>query len=256
MSVRAVNFCQVSCYAAFMSRTHRLFQMMQALRRMSPPVTASQLAYEMDISLRTVYRDIDALRSLGAVIDGEAGFGFTLIEDASLPPLGFENDELEALVLGLREVAVIGDPALSRAAEQALAKIQARVPPKQAHRLKHAVLDAKRYWRPPTPVIDVAALRQATWDELHIRFSYEDAAGKKTVRKVKPLGIMYLDNSNMLSAWCFLRQDFRVFRLDRMDNLEITEESFRPHRVRLLRDHLEKIRSEHDNYASPRSAAE
>jgi len=106
-----------------MSRTHRLFQLMQTLRRLSPPVTASQLAGEMQVSLRTIYRDIDALRSLGAVIDGEAGFGFTLVEDAALPPLGFEDDELEALVLGLRDVAVIADPAFADAAQSALAKI-------------------------------------------------------------------------------------------------------------------------------------
>jgi predicted DNA-binding transcriptional regulator YafY len=80
--------------------------MMTALRRLPAPVTADQLAREMQVSVRTVYRDIDALRELGAVIDGAAGFGFTLIEDASLPPLGFEDEELEALVLGLRDVAV------------------------------------------------------------------------------------------------------------------------------------------------------
>lgn len=78
---------------------------MQTLRRLSPPVTAQSLASEMNVSLRTIYRDIDSLRGLGAVIDGEAGFGFTLVEDTALPPLGFEDDELEALVLGLRDVA-------------------------------------------------------------------------------------------------------------------------------------------------------
>ena len=87
-----------------MSRTARLFQLMQCLRSATPPVTAEVLAQELDVSSRTVHRDIDSLRGLGAVIDGAAGFGFTLIEDATLPPLGFQDDELEALVLGLREV--------------------------------------------------------------------------------------------------------------------------------------------------------
>ena len=81
-----------------MSRTHRLFQMMTTLRRLPTPVRAVQLANELDISLRTVYRDIDALRGLGAVIDGEAGFGYTLIEDATLPPLGFEDDERDCRI--------------------------------------------------------------------------------------------------------------------------------------------------------------
>lgn len=216
---------------------------MQTLRRLPPPVTAQQLSYDMDVSLRTIYRDIDELRGLGAVIDGEAGFGFTLVEDASLPPLGFEDDELEALVLGLRDVAIIGDPALSKAAESALTKIQARVPPRQAHRLKHAILDAQRFWRPEPPVIDVGTLRQATWDEICVRFEYEDAQGNQTLRTVKPLGIVYLDNSNMLLAWCHLRENFRNFRLDRMHSLTVTNDSFRPQRVPLLREHLEQIKA-------------
>ncbi|MEM6372000.1 MAG: YafY family protein [Pseudomonadota bacterium] len=227
-----------------MTRTHRLFQLMQTLRRMAPPVTALSLAYEMDVSLRTIYRDIDELRGLGAVIDGEAGFGFTLIEDATLPPLGFEDDELEALVLGLRDVAAIADPALSKAAESALSKIQARVPPKQAHRLKHAVLDARRFRQRDPIRIDVAALRQAAWDEVSVHFAYRDAKGAPTKRAVKPLGIVYFDDTNMLMAWCHLRQDFRVFRLDRMDDLTVTDDSFRPHRVSLLRDHLARLRDE------------
>ena len=232
-----------------MSRTHRLFQLMQTLRRLPPPATAAQLADDMDVSLRTIYRDVETLRELGAVIDGAAGFGFTLIEDAALPPLGFENDELEALVLGLRDVVAIGDPPLARAAESALAKIQARVPPNQAHRLKHAVLDARRFWRPPEPRIDVPSLRQATWDEFCVRFGYQDAKGDQTRRTVRPLGIIYMDNANMLSAWCMLRQDFRVFRLDRMQDLEITTESFRPHRIALLREHLARIRAETEKLA-------
>jgi predicted DNA-binding transcriptional regulator YafY len=227
-----------------MSRTHRLFQMMQTLRRLPPPVTAAQLANEMQMSERTIYRDIEALRGIGAVIDGEAGFGYTLIEDAALPPLGFEDDELEALVLGLRDVAVIGDPALAKAAQSALAKIKARVPPRQAHRLQHAVLDAHRFSRPPEIRIDVAELRSATWDEVAVRFDYEDAKGQHTSRKVDPLGLVYLEQTNMLMAWCHLRKDFRTFRLDRMLNLQRTEESFRPRRVPMLREHLELIRAE------------
>ena len=227
-----------------MNRTHRLFQMMTALRRMPAPVRAAQLADEMNVSLRTVYRDIDGLRSLGAVIDGEAGFGYTLIEDAALPPLGFENDELEALVLGLRDVAVIGDPALARAAQSALAKLTARVPPRQAHRLQHAILDVRRFRRPAPPSIDVADLRAATWDEETVRFAYTDAKGATSVREVDPLGIVYMLDTNMLLAWCHLRNDNRVFRLDRMNELRRTGQSFRPRRVPMLRDHLARLRAE------------
>lgn len=214
---------------------------MQSLRRMPPPATAQQLSDDLGVSLRTIYRDIESLRGLGAVIDGEAGFGYTLIEDAALPPLGFDNEELEALVLGLRNVEVVGDSALSKAASSALAKIQARVPARQAHRLKHAVLDARRFRRPEPTVIDVAALRRATWDELCVSFDYTDKNGAPSQRTVKPLGIVYMDDSNVLLAWCLLREDFRVFRLDRMISLDVTTDSFHPQRVSLLRSHIALI---------------
>ncbi len=226
-----------------MSRTARLLQLMQALRSQAPPVLAQNLAQETGVSLRTIYRDIDSLRGLGAVIDGEAGFGYTLQEDAHLPPLGFEADELEALVLGLKEVAQIGDPALADAARSALSKIRARVPEGQARRIEHAVLDARRFKRPPDPVIDVAALRRAAWDEQLVRFDYADGQGRASSRSVKPLGIVFMTDAHMLLAWCLLRQDFRAFRLDRMKALDVLAESFRPNRVPLLRAHLELIRS-------------
>ena len=228
--------------------------MMTTLRRLPAPVRAVQLADEMGTSLRTVYRDIDALRGLGAVIDGEAGFGYTLIEDAALPPLGFENDELEALVLGLRNVAVIGDPALAKAADSALAKLTARVPPRQAHRLQHAILDARRFFRPDPPRINVAVLRAATWEEETVRFTYVDAKGAKTTREVDPLGIVYMQDTNMLMAWCHLRGDFRAFRLDRMNDLERTGRSFRPRRVPMLRDYTARLRAEALERAERRTA--
>ena len=224
-----------------MTRTHRLFQLMQALRNGTPPITAGHLAQDLGVTPRTVYRDIEALRGLGAVIDGAAGFGYTLIEDNALPPLSFADEELEALVLGLREVGQVGDPALAEAAGSALAKLRARLPAAQAHRLEHAVLTAQRYTPLPKPGIDVRALRRAAWDERTIRFDYTDAEGRQTHRAADPLSIVYMQASHCLLARCHLRADFRVFRLDRMRALEITPQSFRPHRVRLLRDCLEQL---------------
>lgn len=237
-----------------MNRTHRLFQLMQTLRSLPSPVTASALVAETGVSLRTIYRDIDALRGLGAVIDGEAGFGYTLIEDAALPPLAFADDELEALVLGLREVVVIGDPALAEAAKAALSKLKARLPARQTHRLQHAVLDARRFTRPPDPGIDVRTLRAATWDEATIAFQYEDAKGAMSARQVDPLSIVYMQNAHMLMAWCHLRNDFRAFRLDRMRELSITGEYFRPRRVPLLREYMERLREEAMQRAEDRAS--
>lgn len=229
-----------------MSRTARLFQLMQSLRSGPSPKTSVQLSQDLGVSPRTIHRDIDALRALGAVIDGEAGFGFTLIEDATLPPLGFTNDELEALVLGLREVQLIGDPALSDAASAALRKLQGRLPQRQSHRLSHAVLTATRFDRPATPTIEVAALRQAAWDERAVEFAYTDAKGADTLRRVNPLSIVYMDRASVLLSWCHLRQDFRVFRLDRMADMTVTDESFRPNRVPLLREAIARIRAERE----------
>ena len=227
-----------------MSRTHRLFQLMQALRMAPPPATAADLAQSLGVSPRTVYRDIETLRSLGAVIDGESGFGYTLIEDAAMPPLSFDTDELEALVLGLREVGEVGDPALAKAAETALSKLRARLPEAQAHRLRHAVLTARRFSKMPEPGIDVTALRQATWEERRIRFDYSDAEDRQTTRSVDPLSIVYMQASHCLLAYCHLREDFRAFRLDRMRNLDLTDASFRPRRVPLLREYMAQIKEE------------
>jgi predicted DNA-binding transcriptional regulator YafY len=226
-----------------MSRTARLFQLMQALRQAAPPARAEGLAFDMNVSLRTIYRDIDSLRSLGAVIDGEAGYGYTLIEDATLPPLGFDSEEIEALVLGLREVGQTGDPSLADAAGRALSKLKGRLPPSQAHRLEHAVLSARRFHDRPAPGVDLRALRQAAWDELSIAFAYVDKDGNATSRRVDPLEITSLDQVQCLLAFCHLRKDFRAFRLDRMRDLVVSEDSFRPKRVPMLRDYMERIRS-------------
>ncbi|CUH79843.1 HTH domain protein [Tritonibacter multivorans] len=225
-----------------MAKTARLFRLMQLLRLGTPPITAQVLAADLGVSVRTLHRDIDELRKLGAVIDGEAGFGFTLIEDATLPPLGFTATELEALVLGLREVQETADPELATAAQKALGKLESRLPESQAHRLRHAVLNAHRFDRPAVPNVDPATLRTACWDEREITFDYVDGAGKGSTRRVKPLSLFYFDRSTVLVAWCYLRQDFRVFRLDRMDVLTVSDQSFRPDRVPLLRAAMAQFR--------------
>ncbi|MBY6056965.1 helix-turn-helix transcriptional regulator [Leisingera daeponensis] len=237
-----------------MSRTHRLFQLMQALRIGPGPHTAARLGEELGVSARSIHRDIATLREMGAVIDGEAGYGFTLIEDNALPPMGFRDTELEALVLGLREVEQIGDPELATAASEALRKLQARLPPRQAHRLRHAVLAPYRFARPVPPAISAQELRQATWDEVEVRFGYIDGHGAATDRQVQPLSMVYFDRSTVLIAWCCLREAVRVFRLDRMRDLEVTRQSFRPNRAPMLRAALEHLRG--DGQAEDRTSTD
>ncbi|MBO9395388.1 YafY family transcriptional regulator [Shimia sp. R9_1] len=236
-----------------MSRTDRLFQLMQALRDLPPPATAQALARETGVSERTIYRDIDSLRGLGAVIDGEAGFGFTLIEDATLPPLGFVPEEIEALVVGLNEVMEVGDPALASAAHSALNKLKSRLPEAQAHRLKHAILTARRFEKPPAPGIDASVLRQAAWEERTVGFDYADAQGAQTSRQADPLSIVFMKTAHCLLAYCHLRKDFRAFRLDRMSDLAVTERSFRPRRIPMLREFKQRLREENQTSANPRA---
>ena len=218
------------------------------MRQAAPPVRAQNLAQDMDVSLRTIYRDIDSLRSLGAVIEGEAGYGYTLIEDATLPPLGFDDEEIEALVLGLREVGQTGDPSLAQAAGRALSKLKGRLPPSQTHRLEYAVLSARRFCERPKPGVDPRALRQAVWAEVRITSACMDKEVAASERSVDPLGITAIDNAHCLLAYCHLRQDYRSFRLDRMRDLVVSEDSFRPNRVPMLREFIERIRN--DPFAS------
>lgn len=240
-----------------MSRIFRLHHLLQTIRSEAQPVTAERLATVMKVSARTIHRDIATLRQLGAGIDGAAGYGFTLGDDVSVPPLSFGSDELEALVLGLREVQEVGDAVLSRAARQALAKLKSRLPPEQSQRLQHAVLTAKRFRQRPEISVDVAAIRKATWEEHEIRFRYSDALGASTMRQVRPLSTTYFEQSTCLLAWCLLRQDTRAFRLDRMADLEVTGTSFRPQRVAMLRRAIAHIQdnkcTDTGHAASPRT---
>lgn len=227
-----------------MSRASRLLRLLQELRRLRPPVTAARLAEAMEVSERTIYRDVETLRAAGALIDGAAGFGYTLTEDPALPPLQFTDEEIEALVLGLREVSEIGDHALAEAANHALAKLSAVLPKRLSERLTHAVLTAKRWTDRPQAGVDPRLLRTAAWEERAIDITYRDVEGRETARRVLPLSIVYYERSNVLLAWCCLRVDFRNFRLDRIVTAEVTGESFRPRRVGLLREYLDRIRLE------------
>jgi predicted DNA-binding transcriptional regulator YafY len=227
-----------------MSKSDRLFRLLHLLRTLPQPVTADRLASEAGVSPRTLYRDIDTLRAGGALIDGAPGYGYTLTEDPALPPQMFTRLEVEALALGLAEVRYAGDPALARAAEAALAKIVATLPERVQRQALHAVLQVYRFW-PPPPVPDwIGLIREACWDERALDIAYADAEGRLTERRILPLSVVFLDDRRMLLAWCCLRQDFRRFMLDRISGVTATNESFRPRRVALLKEHLEILRTQ------------
>ncbi|MEO1101780.1 MAG: YafY family protein [Pseudomonadota bacterium] len=229
-----------------MARSDRLLRLMQCLRTARPPVTAAYLAGELDVSIRTLYRDIETLRSSGALIDGEAGVGYTLQEDPALPPMLFSRDEMEALVLGLREVREVGDPVLSTAAENALSKLKASLPPRMQAEFEHAVLYAKRYVQRPSVQIDIQTLREETREERVITIDYVDEHQVATRRDIRPLAIVYFEKSLVVLAWCDLRSDFRMFRIDRIQQMTATGVFFRPERVPMLRTFLARLSTESD----------
>lgn len=226
-----------------MSRPIRLQQLLLEIRQHTPPVTARMLAAVLCVSERTIYRDIQTLRESGALIEGEAGYGFSLTEDPDMPPQQFSRLEIEALVLGLREVQSVADPALAKAAECALAKLHASLPPRLKGYLKHAVLHAKRFGNRPEIVVDVTQIREAAWSERAIDITYVDAKGVPTRRLVYPLSILYMDEAMVLVAHCCLREGTRVFRLDRLRTISLSDKSFHPRRVPMLAKALRELKS-------------
>lgn len=224
-----------------MSRSDRLFRLLQALRTLPAPVTAAQLAAETGVSVRSIYRDIDSLRSGGAEIGGERGFGYTLVEDGTLPPQTFSRIEIEALMLGLAEVRHMGDPALTAAAATVLGKVAATLPSLGQQHLLHAVSQVHRFQEryPPLPDmrIDIHIIREACWREQALAIGYTDREGAASSRTIWPLAIVYLENMLVVLARCCLRDDFRMFRLERITAVAATGDSFRPRRAALLREY-------------------
>ncbi|HTZ77466.1 MAG TPA: YafY family protein [Stellaceae bacterium] len=219
-----------------MSRSRRLLDLMQILRRHRRPVTGARLARELGISLRTVYRDVEALIAEGADIAGEAGVGYVLRPGFLLPPLMFSDDEIEALVLGSRWVMRHADPALAAAAADALAKIRAVLPAD----LRESADATGLLAGPGGPIapdgIDLAPLRWAIRREHRIRLGYRDRAGKASERIVWPIAIGFFERVRVLAAWCELRQGYRHFRTDRMTALADTGLRYPRRRRALIRE--------------------
>lgn len=200
-------------------------------------VTAAELAEQLEVSERTVYRDIRDLIASGTPIRGEAGVGYTLRRDYDLPPLMFDEDEVEALVLGARIVAAHGDEQLARAAKSVLSKVEAVLPKPLEERLTNTALYAPMRRITPEVSDRLVLARNAIAERRRLRFDYEDEEGNATARTVRPLGAFFWGRAWTLSAWCELREDFRSFRFDRMIEPELTE-PFEEEEGRTLRDYL------------------
>ena len=220
-----------------MRRADRLFQIIQLMRRRHV-ITAGALARELEVSERTVYRDIADLVSSGVPIDGEAGVGYTLRKGFDLPPLMFSEPELEALVLGARVVTSWGDAALAKAAREMLARVEAALPERLRTRLTGTPMFAPGFHVRPAVVEGLAQLRAAIDERTVVWFAYEDGVAARTERAVRPLGLFFWGYSWSVTGWCELRNDFRNFRLDRIVSLTAIDRTFADEPGKTLDDYF------------------
>lgn len=222
-----------------MRRADRLFRIVHLLRR-DRATTAGQIARELEVSERTVYRDVQDLMQSGVPIQGEAGVGYALPAHFDLPPLMFTRVELQALVLGARMVSAFADEALGRAARSAIEKVERAVPQRLAGDAAAARLFVPEF----LPTVDLprmAALRAAVEARRVARIDYADERGEVTSRDVRPLGLWFWGKVWTLLAWCELRQDFRTFRVDRVRAVGELGRGFRDEPGKRLEDFLQRM---------------
>jgi predicted DNA-binding transcriptional regulator YafY len=205
-------------------RADRLFQIIQILRRSSRPITAGALAGELEVSKRSVYRDVADLIGQRVPIRGEAGVGYVLGRDFDMPPLMLTPDELEAAALGAQWVADKGDAVLAAAARDLVAKIAAVVPGQLIPFLEEPSVGAPPSLARTADGLDMARTRSWIRSGRKIRITYSDEFARGSERVIWPTMIGYAESVRILAAWCEMRQDFRHFRTDRIVAAEFLDE--------------------------------
>ncbi|ESR22417.1 helix-turn-helix transcriptional regulator [Lutibaculum baratangense] len=233
-----------------MRRADRLFAIIQMLRR-EKLFRARELAEKLEVSERTIYRDMQDLVASGVPIEGEAGVGYVLRGGYDLPTLMFTPEEIEALVLGARIVRSWADCALADAAADALAKVEAVLPAELREYMNEIALFAPDNHFSEPVCVDIAELRGAIKRRFKIAFSYCNKEGRSSARIVRPLLISFFGPVWTMSGWCELRKDFRTFRLDRIIDLVVLDQRFRPEPGKTLHDFLKA-----DGHSAAAMAAE
>ena len=219
-----------------MRRADRLFRLLLSLRG-GRLITARALGEELEVSERTIYRDIADLQASGVPIDGAAGLGY-LLRDFELPPLMFSRAEVEALALGASMVQAWGGHGVAKAAGGALAKIEAVLPDALRQKMKQRPFHAASFHVPKGLRDDLDQLADAIQDHRLIEILYEALDGAQTLRRLRPLGLHFWGSVWTLTGWCKLRQGFRNFRVDRLQRLTVLDESFEDQPGRTLADFL------------------
>jgi predicted DNA-binding transcriptional regulator YafY len=226
-----------------MSRSARLLRLLQAMRGRHQPVTAARLAEVLEVSERTIYRDVADLMAQGAPIDGEAGVGYILRPGLFLPPLMLSEDEIEAVMLGLRYVDQRGDDVLQAAASVALTKISAVLSPQAQIQMTNPISLPGPPRTFPQNATSLKDLRTAIRNRVRLDIRYVDQQERRTERIVWPIQLGFMDQARVLCAWCELRQDFRTFRTDRIVAITSLDRypAQRADLVRRLRTHLDRL---------------
>lgn len=224
-----------------MRRADRLIQIVHYLRRRRQAVTARKIAEDFGICQRTVYRDIQDLMNTGVPIAGAAGVGYVIDKQYHLPPVMFDVDELEALALGVSMVSSWTDARFAGKANSALEKIQAVLPAQRLREMEqlttHAEISrAKVPWS-----VDFSEIRECIRQRRRIRFDYVDLQHRHSHRTVRPLSLVFFGPVWLVVGWCEQRRDFRSFRLDRMQNLSIGEDTFADESDKSLRAYLARM---------------
>jgi predicted DNA-binding transcriptional regulator YafY len=226
-----------------MYKAERLFQLVVLLRR-SRTVTARELATELGVSERTIYRDIQSLILSGVPVEGEAGVGYILRRDFDLPPLRFTNEEAQALLLGARMVQAWGDSALERAARGVLDKVRSVAEKELLDDLDSQLMQVPVFHISPSLREKMGLVRAGVERQRKIQFAYTRADGQSGVRTVRPLGLFFWGNTWSFAGWCELRRAFRNFRVDRMEAVVLTEESFSTEPGKTLEEYICAIEKE------------
>jgi len=220
-----------------MRRADRLFRIVEYLKARRTVVTAKKIAEELEVSPRTIYRDIADLNASGVPIIGEAGVGYMLSQDYQLRPLMFGLEELDALMLGAQMVKSWGDDSIAQAASQAIDKLTSVLPDATRQEMEETFLFSIPSREKTEISIDFASLRRAIRSKNKLNFIYEDEHQSQTERTVRPLCLMFISPVWLLLAWCEKRNDFRNFRIDRVKKLEISDKIFIDEKGKRIQDY-------------------
>ena len=236
-----------------MRRADRLFDIIQTLRATPRPITARALADQLEVTDRTIYRDVAALQASRVPIEGAPGLGYVLRRGFDLPPLMFTTEETDAIAIGVRLLRRLRDPKLEAAARSVLAKLSTVVPQELQSQLVAAPLYVSEGSAPAVTGIDLSQLRNAIRETRKLVIGYVDEEGRRTQRTIWPIAMAYYVDVTLVGAWCELRNDFRHFRVDRIETSQVLDERFSAESGRLTAEWLARISHSVDDFRAARA---